>query len=283
MRLFKQTILKLNLRHFFFKFILVLVLLAVLPPAKADAKNNSAKESKGVVEKVKQVESKGDAFLGSAKGLGVHGKLFDQIVQAFNGLKTYMDSYTSKFENSWSSIEGLTGIINNSIGALKVPDPLQAGDEIIKVFRKQKTDSVGIDPSTEGQNASKKFHRLYTYGQSGSVLGQQGQNAQLEESKDTQASVEISSSQADNAQSDVVTQDILKKIAVQNSQAQVIQNSLENEAQQQTRLAAVADMNLADISENLEHKSKQEQLSRENNRKEILGITSFNDGFWEKR
>ncbi|MDJ0719450.1 MAG: hypothetical protein QNJ54_35395 [Prochloraceae cyanobacterium] len=284
MTLFKLHILKSNLHHFFFKFILILVLAVMISPAKADAKNKSFKEREGeVVETVQQVENTGDAILGTAKHLGIHGAFFDQILQIFDGLKAYIDEYTNKFENTWSSIEGLTGKINDSIGALKVPDPLQAGDEIIKVFSKQENDSYGIDSVTKGKNASKDFHRAYTYGQSGSVLGEQGQKVQLEESKNVKASVDISNSQAESAQSDIVTQDILKKIAIQNSQAQFIQNSLQNEEQQQTRLAAVADMNLADISENLDQGTREKQLERKRSRQQILGATTFSNGFWEER
>lgn len=284
MKIFKLHILRSNLHHFFSRFILILVLAAIFLPAKADAKNNNFNLKEGeVVEKVQQVDNTGDEILSTAKHLGVHGTFFDQIVQIFDGLKSYIDEYTNKFENTWSSIEGLTGKINDSIGALKIPDPLEAGDEILKVFSKQNTDSVGIDPGTEGQNASKNFHRLYTYGQSGSVLGKEGQKIQLEESKKVKSSVEISRSQAEKAQSDVVTQDILKTIAIQNSEAQVIQNSLQNEEQQQTRLAATTAMNLADISENLDRETREGQLARENTRKQILGVASFNDGFWEKK
>ena len=284
MKLFKQNILNLNFRHYCLKLILILVLTGIFLPTKANAKSNNFKEKEGeIVEKVKQIETKGDTILGAAKHLGVHGTTFDHVVQAFNGLKTYIDKYTNKFENSWSSIEGLKGKINNSIGVLKIPDPLQAADEILKAVLKQKIESNGIDPGIKGENASKEFHRAYTYGQSGSVLGKGGQKAQLEESQNTQLAVDTSSSQANDAQSDVVTQDILKKIAVQNLQAQKIQKSLQDEEQKQTRLAATTAMNLADISEGLDKQTRKEQLEKQNYRREILGTATFNNTFWEKK
>ena len=275
---------KLNIYYLSLKLIFAFVLVMMILPSKANAKDKSLKDNNTeVVEKVKQIDNTGDTILSTARKLGVHGTTLDQIAQIFNGLKTCIDSYTSKFENSWSSIEGLKGIVNDSIGDLNIPDPLKAGDEILKVFSKQETDSVGIDPGIKGKNASKDFRRFYTYGQSGSVLGKEGQKVQVEESKNTNLAVQGSSSDAQNAQADLITQDILKKMADQNLQAQIIRKSVQNEEQQQTRLAAAADMNLADISENLDRKSRQEQLSRESNRKEILGTASFNDGFWEEK
>lgn len=267
------------------KIILLLVLLIIpFMPMKAYGKTKGFKgKTNEVITDVKQIEYKGNSILNTAKHLGVHGTTFDHVVQAFNGLKTYIDKYTNKFENSWSSIEGLKGEINNSIGVLKIPDPLQAADEILKAVLKQKIESNGIDPGIKGENVSKEFHRAYTYGQSGSVLSKQGQKIQLEESQNTQSAVETSSLQANDAQSDVVTQDILKKIALQNSQAQIIQKSLQGEEQQQTRLAAVADMNLADISGNLDKEAREKQIERENYRKEILGTATFNDAFWDEK
>lgn len=247
---------------------------------KAYAKTKGFKnKTNEVITDVKKIEDKGNSILKTAKHLGAHGTTFDHVVQVFNSLK----KYTNKFENSWSGIEGLKGKINNTIGVLKIPDPFQAADEIIKVFTKQRTNSNGIDPGIKGENASKEFNRDYTYGQSDSVLGKGGQKVQLEESKNTQSAVEVSRSEAEHAQSDTITQDILKRISIQTLQAQKIQKSLQKEEQQQTRLAAVADMNLADISGNLDKERREKQIERENYRKEILGTATFNDAFWDKK
>ncbi|MDJ0696935.1 hypothetical protein [Mastigocoleus sp. MO_188.B34] len=281
MSLFKQKILKLTLNHFFFKFILVLILLTALSPAKAYSKNKDFQE-KGdkAIQKVNQVESKGKSILQTAKSLGLHGTGFNHIITIFDGLKTYIN----KFENSWVTLKGLDKIISSSEGVLNIPDPLEAGDKIIKqVLGSTNNNSVRVDSNTKGINASKEFHRVYTYGQSKSVLGKEGQEIQLQESKETQLAVEESSTAAENAQADVVTQDILKKIALQNSQAQIINKANQSEEQKQTRALAAADINLADISENLDQQAKRKQLQRENNRTDILRNASFNDGFWEQK
>ncbi|MBD2440561.1 hypothetical protein H6G69_27870 [Nostoc sp. FACHB-110] len=88
---------------------------------------------------------------------------------------------------------------------------------------------------------------------------------------------------ADTAQQDVVTQDILKKIAAQNLQATIINKSLHSEAQKQTRALATANINLADISSRMDEQAKeQERQTTAAVRSAVLSSAAI-DAFWSNQ
>ncbi|MBD2302257.1 hypothetical protein H6G28_27260 [Nostoc sp. FACHB-190] len=94
--------------------------------------------------------------------------------------------------------------------------------------------------------------------------------------------LESSSDKADKVQTDVITQDILKKMAVQNLQTTIITKSLHSESQKQTRALSAANINLSDISSRLDEQARQEQANNNSSAKQILGAAAFADSFWEK-
>ncbi|MHC5863580.1 MAG: hypothetical protein ACYTXM_43340, partial [Nostoc sp.] len=87
------------------------------------------------------------------------------------------------------------------------------------------------------------------------TLGVDGQQVQAQEADLTNNALSTSSTNADNAQSDIVTQDILKKMAIQNLQNVVISKAIHSETQKQTRALAAANVNLVDISKNISSQS----------------------------
>ncbi|MBD2503906.1 hypothetical protein H6G83_25420 [Anabaena azotica FACHB-119] len=95
--------------------------------------------------------------------------------------------------------------------------------------------------------------------------------------------VQTSSDLSDEAQNDVITQDILKKMAVQNVQSVSLQKLLQSEEQKQTRLMAAAGINLSDMSSRLDEQSRREQAQSNSSAVQILNTAAFADAFWEKR
>ncbi|TVP62445.1 MAG: hypothetical protein EA343_10985 [Nodularia sp. (in: Bacteria)] len=86
----------------------------------------------------------------------------------------------------------------------------------------------------------------------------------------------------DAAQEDIITQDILKKIAVQNIQGVIISKSIQSEAQKQSRALAAANINLTDISTRMDEKSRKEEAEARATASQILEAAAFRDGFWSK-
>ncbi|MBD2531912.1 hypothetical protein H6G97_20915 [Nostoc flagelliforme FACHB-838] len=99
----------------------------------------------------------------------------------------------------------------------------------------------------------------------------------------TNNALATSSDYANTAQSDIVTQDILKKMAIQNLQGVVITKSIQGEAQKQTRALAAANINLADMSGRMTEQARKEEAENRGAAKQIIEAAAFNDGFWEKK
>ncbi|WP_242072209.1 hypothetical protein [Nostoc sp. FACHB-110] len=214
-----------------------------------------------------------------------------QFLETYNGLQESIDKYRQDFSISWSNIiKDVDGLINSTKGDLGTPDPTSAGERIRKAIEKNKQQqdatvvpTLDSSPEIDGRNAERDFHQQYTLGQSQSVLGANGQRIQRQEAEISNDAVASTSDLADTAQQDVVTQDILKKIAAQNLQATIINKSLHSEAQKQTRALATANINLADISSRMDEQAKeQERQTTAAVRSAVLSSAAI-DAFWSNQ
>ncbi|MBD2438847.1 hypothetical protein H6G69_18845 [Nostoc sp. FACHB-110] len=94
--------------------------------------------------------------------------------------------------------------------------------------------------------------------------------------------VETSSALSDESQNDVITQEILKKMAIQNLQTAIMTKSIHSESQKQTRALSAANINLSDISSRLDEQARKEQAQSNSSAMQILGTAAFADAFWEQ-
>ncbi|BAY80483.1 hypothetical protein NIES25_69710 (plasmid) [Nostoc linckia NIES-25] len=230
-------------------------------------------------------------ILCSALPAKAKSSFLEQFQQVITSLQGYIKLYSKEFGNKSKDSDKDTNenegidietVIESTNGDLGIPDPLQAGKKIKDIIQKQDTDLVDTDSQTQGDNAQKRWHRAYTYGLSESVLGREGQKTQFQEGEMSNEALENSSNNADKVQTDVITQDILKKMAVQNLQTTIITKSIHGEAQKQTRALSAANMNLSDISNSLDEEARKEQANNNSSAKQILGAAAFADSFWEK-
>lgn len=208
----------------------------------------------------------------------------EQFQQVMKSLQSYIKVYSEEFSQQSKDSnkdEDLEIAITSTNGIMGIPDPLKAGKNIKVIIQKQDTDLVDTDSQTKGENAQRQWHQAYTYGLSGSVLGTEGQKTQAQEAEISNYAVESSSNNSEAAQNDVITQDILKKMAVQNLQTTVITKSIHGEAQKQTRALSAANINLSDISSRLDEQARKEQSNNNSSAKQILGAAAFADAFWE--
>jgi hypothetical protein len=207
-----------------------------------------------------------------------------QFQQIYSSLQTYINNYQKEFTNSLGKLEAeLNQAIESSIGDLGIPDPLKAGKNIEKVIEKQEGNLLTLDPRIQAENAVKEWNQQYTRGQSESVLGSQGQRVQSQEAAITNDATAQSSENANAAQQDVVTQDILKKVAIQNLQSVVIAKSLHTEAQKQSRSLAVANINLADISGRLDEQAAAKDQESNAATRQIIQSAAVTDSFWKNQ
>jgi hypothetical protein len=209
----------------------------------------------------------------------------EQFQQVLTSLQSYIRQYSQEFSQlskDSNKDKDLDIAITSTNGVMGIPDPLKAGKNIKVIIQQQDTDLVETDSQTQGENAQRQWHQAYTYGLSGSVLGREGQKTQAQEAEISNYAVENSSNTADEVQNDVITQDILKKMAVQNLQTTVITKSIHSEAQKQTRALSAANINLSDISSRLDEQARKEQANNNSSAKQIIGSAAFADAFWEQ-
>lgn len=207
-----------------------------------------------------------------------------QFQQIYSSLQTYISNYQKEFTKSLGKLEAeLTQAIESSVGDLGIPDPLKAGKNIEKVIQKQEGALLILDPRIQADNAIKDWNQQYTRGQSESVLGVEGQRVQSQEAAITNDATAQSSENAAAAQQDVITQDILKKVAIQNLQNVVIAKSIHSEAQKQSRSLAVANINLADISDRLDEQAAAKDQESNAATRQIIQSAAANDSFWKNQ
>lgn len=213
-----------------------------------------------------------------------------QFLETYNSLQKSIEKYTKDFSLSWENvIKGVDTLIKGTNGDLGTPDPVSAGERIRKAIEKnkqQKAADATVVPTIEtpdeldGQNAQREWHQEYTKAQSQSTLGVDGQRIQRQEAEMTNYAVADSSSLANLAQQDVITQDILKKIAIQNLQGNIINKSIHSEAQKQTRALATANINLADISSRMDEQAKEQERQTRAAVRNIVQSSIAIDVFW---
>jgi hypothetical protein len=209
----------------------------------------------------------------------------EQFQQVMTSLQSYIKLYSQEFSQlskDANKDKDLDIAITSTNGVMGIPDPLKAGKNIKVIIQQQDTDLVETDSQAQGENAQRQWHQAYTYGLSGSVLGREGQKTQAQEAEISNYAVENSSNTADEVQNDVITQDILKKMAVQNLQTTVITKSIHSEAQKQTRALSAANINLSDISSRLDEQARKEQANNNSSARQIIGAAAFADAFWEQ-
>ncbi|WP_242044828.1 AI-2E family transporter [Anabaena azotica] len=207
----------------------------------------------------------------------------DQLQQTVASLKTYIEQQKQEFSQQWKELNGdLSDAISSTVGDLGIPDPLKAGKKVKVIIQQQDTDLVQTDSQTQGEDAERNWHQSYSYGLSQSVLGKEGQKTQAQEAEMSNEALGTSSNNAEAVQNDVITQDILKKMAVQNLQTTIITKSIHSEAQKQTRALSAANINLSDISSRLDEQARKEQANSNSSAKQIIGTAAFADAFWEQ-
>lgn len=208
----------------------------------------------------------------------------EQVQEAINSLKTYIKQLGDEFSTGWGELSSeVQQAIESSIGDLGIPDPVKAGKQIRVVIGGQKTDITTTDPGLQGQDAQHGWHQTYTLAHSQSILGKEGQKVQAKVAEISNNALLTSSDTSDAAQNDIVTQDILKKIATQNVQQAIISKSIQGEIQDVTQALATSNINLADISERMDEQALRQEFEDNASARQIIRSAAFADGFWEKK
>lgn len=237
-----------------------LVLTTLLSPAKAETVDNS------------------DPLLPTQESI------LEPIQRQYSNLKNIFNSLGRDFNRGVQSLSGeIEAQINNTVQDLGLPDMLATGRKIEETIANSKADILQLDPRIKGKNARIRWNQKFTLDQSETVLGEVGQKAAMQEKENAQKALEISATSADAAQNDFVTQDVMKKIALQNAQISRVLKSVQSSIQQQNEISATTNVNLTDISKNLTNQQRKEQRERQGAINAIYKNAAFSNGFWSSK
>lgn len=213
-----------------------------------------------------------------------NNNLLSQVNNLFSTFQNYIEKLKNEFGQGWGELNDVVqDAINRAIGELGIPDPLEAGEQIQAAIGEKNTNLVTTDPQLQGHNASHEWHQKYTKVQSETTLGKEGQALMKNRSNATQKAVSSLTSIAEAAQRDDVTQEVMKKMAIQNAHQATISKSIQAEEENQSQSLASVNLNLADISERVDEQQKRRQFEEEVEVRQVLSSAGFSDGFWAKR
>lgn len=220
-----------------------------------------------------------------SQGLGgISGRLGDLINSPVQKAQEIFSNVESTLQAELSQIlQGQFGSVldRRDVGALGVPDPIEAGNRIEQAVSQQPAQITDTNPTLKGKLAKNEWDRQFTRAQAGAVLGQAGQQQMQQENQQTGQAVNATAQEAAAAQKSTVTQDIMRRIAQQNAQQALIQKAIQTETQQTNRAAQAANLNLTNISNHFDEQRKKESFEDSVAARQILEAGAYNSGLWD--
>ncbi|MEM6403831.1 MAG: hypothetical protein AAF757_27020 [Cyanobacteria bacterium P01_D01_bin.116] len=186
--------------------------------------------------------------------------LVEQWQEQTGSVNKYISSTISrKLDNLSESLEGdLQAVISEATGILGLPDATKVREEI-EVWAADNNNAVNnVDKATN------ELERQITRADSDVTLSKKGQENMKAEVEKTQTSIETVSIFSDAAQNDVVTQNVMKRIAQQNTQITGILGAIRTDGLKSKQSQDLANLNLTNISRSLDGQNQARQ-------KEVVG------------
>ena len=186
--------------------------------------------------------------------------LVEQWQEQTGSVNKYISSTISrKLDNLSESLEGdLQAVISDATGILGLPDATKVREEI-EVWAADNDNAVNsVDKATN------ELERQITRADSDVTLSKKGQENMKAEVEKTQTSIETVSIFSDAAQNDVVTQNVMKRIAQQNTQITGILGAIRTDGLKSKQSQDLANLNLTNISRSIDGQNQARQ-------KEVVG------------
>ncbi|MEM7557346.1 MAG: hypothetical protein AAF378_25325 [Cyanobacteria bacterium P01_A01_bin.84] len=185
--------------------------------------------------------------------------VIEQLQEQTVSVNKYISSTISrKLDNLSESLEGdLQAVVQEAAGVLGLPDAGEVRKEIEVIASDSNNTVNSVDRATN------ELDRQITRA-SGFTLTKEGQENMKAEVEKTQTSIETVSIFSDAAQNDVVTQNVMKRIAQQNTQISGILGAIRSDGLKTKQSQDLANLNLTNISRSLDGQNQARQ-------KEVVG------------
>ncbi|NJO62919.1 MAG: hypothetical protein HC836_33270 [Richelia sp. RM2_1_2] len=186
--------------------------------------------------------------------------LVEQWQEQSRFLNKYISSTISRKldDLSQSLQEDLQAVISEATGVLGLPDTTKVRNEIEEIAASDDSAVNGVDKATN------EVDRQITRANSDTSLSKDGQENMKAQVEKTQTSIETVSVFSDAAQNDVVTQNVMKRIAQQNTQITGILGAMRTDGLKSKQSQDLANLNLTNISRSVDGQNQARQ-------KEVVG------------
>jgi hypothetical protein len=186
--------------------------------------------------------------------------VIEQLQEQTGSVNKYISSTISqKLDNLSESLEGdLQAVVQEAAGVLGLPDATKVREEIEAIAADNDNAVNSVDKATN------ELDRQITRADSNGTLSKKGQENMKAEVEKTQTSIETVSIFSDAAQNDVVTQNVMKRIAQQNTQISGILGTMRTDGLKTKQSQDLANLNLTNISRSLDGQNQAKQ-------KEVVG------------
>lgn len=175
-------------------------------------------------------------------------QVFEQLNHQLGSLHSYLDQIVASKLKPLSETLGrdIDAALGDAAGVLGLPDPTKSRIGVEKVA----TSSDNLVNPTE--RATNEVDRQITRAAVDSTLGKEGQEQIKQQALETQHSVGLVQQQAQAAQGEVVTQNVMKQIALQNAQTGAVLGALRADSLQSAQRQELTNLNLTNISRSLD-------------------------------
>ncbi|NJO30782.1 MAG: hypothetical protein HC874_26950, partial [Richelia sp. SL_2_1] len=176
------------------------------------------------------------------------------LVEQTRSLNKYISSTISrKLDNLAESLQGdLQAVISEASGVLGLPDATKVRQEIEEIAASDDNAVNSVDKVTN--EIDRQITRASSF-----TLTKEGQENMKAEVEKTQTSIETVSIFSDAAQNDLVTQNVMKRIAQQNTQISGILGAMRTDGLKTKQSQDLANLNLTNISRSLDGQNQARQ------------------------
>lgn len=197
-------------------------------------------------------------------------QVFEQLNHQLESLRGYLNQIMADKLKPLSESLGkdIDAAVGDATGVLGLPDPIKSRDEVEKVA------SSSLGPVYSADSATNEVDRQITRGAVYSTLGKEGQEQIKAQADKTQNSVALVQQTATAAQGEVVTQNVMKQIALQNAQTGAILGSIRADGLQAAQRQEMTNLNLTNISRSLDGQNQAKQAEIVGAGLDTLRITS---------
>ena len=186
--------------------------------------------------------------------------LVEQWQEQTRSVDKYISSIISrKLDNLAEYLQGdLQAVVSEATGALGLPDATEVRTKVEEIASDSDNAVNSVDKATN------EIDRQITRAETETTLSKEGQENMKVKVEKTQTSIEAVSAFSDAAQNDVVTQNVMKRIAQQNTQITGILAAMRTDGLKYKQSQDLANLNLTNISRSLDGQNQSRQ-------KEVIG------------